>query len=534
MGEVGMISGSDNCDIRPVAPLRRSEAIARRQRAHRVTSIRGAVVMSKAVLCAYAESRGVGLRICARFFKWGVVAACFLLSVVPARPEYRVDTGDVIEIFVARVPDLQRRVTVKMDGTISFPLLGTIVVSGLSPSQLQAKIQSILATKVFQQRASDGREVELAIDPDIVTATVVEYRPIYVNGDVSKPGEYPYRPFMTARQAVAMSGGYDLMRARMVNPFFESADLRSEYASLWIELAKLQTRVWRIKTELGDKDNVDPDALLDVPLSRATISQTVKVETEQLAVSQADHQRQKAYLQRSIRQGDEQIAVLSEQQHQEDQGVRSDNEELQKVLELYGKGALPSPRVTDARRAVLLSSTRKLQTTAQLMQMKRQQDDLIRQMEKLDDQRKIDLLRELQEAAGKVGALRAKLQGVTEKLQYATARIAGGNDVKAKIAVIRKGETRIPADEDFELQPGDVVEVALRLDRLEYTAGATATAVTAHRAEQLERPSPAETAVTPAAQASGPDGVHTETGTVAAAGATPLPRSPPRGSRNEK
>jgi polysaccharide export outer membrane protein len=172
-------------------------------------------------LRVYAETlwHGDVLRICDnRFIKWGLLAACFLCSLVSARAEYRVDVGDVIEIFVARVPDLQRRVSVTLDGTISFPLLGSVAVAGLSPSQLQTKIQSILATKVFQQRASDGREIEVAIDPDEVTASVVEYRPIYVNGDVSKPGEYAYRAFMTARQAVAMSGGFDPLHMR-ANPW---------------------------------------------------------------------------------------------------------------------------------------------------------------------------------------------------------------------------------------------------------------------------------------------------------------------------
>ena len=51
------------------------------------------------------------------------------------------------------------------------------------------------------------------------------------------------------------------------------------------------------------------------------------------------------------------------------------------------QGSLISPRVTDARRAVLLSSTRKLQTSAQLMDVKKQQDEFKRKLEKLDDQR---------------------------------------------------------------------------------------------------------------------------------------------------
>ncbi|OKO88691.1 hypothetical protein AC629_08780 [Bradyrhizobium sp. NAS80.1] len=68
--------------------------------------------------------------------------------------------------------------------------------------------------------------------------------PFYVNGAVSKPGEYPYRPSITARQLVAVAGGYDFMRIRMSNPSLGSADLRSEYGS--------QARMWRIKTELEE------------------------------------------------------------------------------------------------------------------------------------------------------------------------------------------------------------------------------------------------------------------------------------------
>jgi polysaccharide export outer membrane protein len=123
--------------------------------------------------------------------------------------------------------------------------------------------------------------------------------------------------------------------------------------------------------------------------------------------------------------------------------------------------------VTDARRAVLLSSTMALQTAAQLMQVKRQQGDVVRQLERLDDQRRIKLLQDLQDARMALGQVWAKLQSTAEKVQYAGARsqLMHGHELKADIVVIRKGEkgwARIPAHEDFELQPGDAVEVALR------------------------------------------------------------------------
>src|SRR6266852_1112999 len=47
-----------------------------------------------------------------RLIKWGLPTVGFLCSVVPAAAEYQIDVGDVIEILVARVPELQRRVPV--------------------------------------------------------------------------------------------------------------------------------------------------------------------------------------------------------------------------------------------------------------------------------------------------------------------------------------------------------------------------------------------------------------------------------------
>ncbi|MHC2669413.1 hypothetical protein ACVI1J_001576 [Bradyrhizobium diazoefficiens] len=271
-----------------------------------------------------------------------------------------------------------------------------------------------------------------------------------------------------------MAGGYDIMRIRMNNPYIESADLRSEYGSLWTEFAKEQARMWRIRNELGEGAQINPGSLTDVPIVRSAISEIVHAETEYLKTKQSDYQQEKLFLQRGVRQGDDEIRVLSEQQKKEEEGFQSDLDELQKATDLYGKGALTSPRVTDARRAVLLSSTRRLQTSAQLLQVKKQQDEFARKLAKLDDQRRLDLLRELQETSVKLNQTREKLQSVGEKLQYTAmvrSQLARGASNKPEIAIVRKGDKgseRIIASEDSELQPGDAVEVSLRYqDRLD-------------------------------------------------------------------
>ena len=404
--------------------------------------------------------------------KWLLPIAGVLLSVLPASAAYHLEVGDVLEISVARVPELQHRVPVQLDGTISFPALGTIMAAGLSPLEVQAKIQATLATRVFRVRMPDGREDAIIIEPNDVTATVIEYRPIYVNGDVSKPGEHPYRPQMTVRQTVALSGGYDALHATTSNPFLDVADLRSESETLWADVTKAEMQVARLRAELDGKQDLDQNAIADSPLPRSAVAEIVRLETEELKTRLADYQREKAYLQRSVDQTNAEIGVLSEQESKEEQGTEADADELKRATDLYSKGTLTSTRVTDARRAVLLSSTRKLQITAQLMQVRKQQDDFARQLQRLDDQRRIKLLEELQDANVKLAQTRAKLDGVRQKLEYTSqmrSQLTRETPSSPQITVIRKGEkgwARTPVNEDFELQPGDVIEVALRFDQL--------------------------------------------------------------------
>ena len=410
----------------------------------------------------------IDVRNLVRCIIWGPLCVGLAISVTQAKAEYRVNIGDVLEIAVAGVPELRYRAPVQLDGNMSLPLVGMLPVAGLTLPQIRVQVGAAFANKPFRQRTPEGRENVIVIDPDEVTTIVADYRPIYVDGDVSKPGEYPYRPAITVRQLIAVAGGYDIMHMRMNNPYLESADLRGEYASLWTEFAKEQARMWRIKNELGDGSPISPAVLRDAPVARPVISEIINAETEYLKTKQSDYQHEKAFLQRGVEEGDDEFGVLSKQEKQEEQGYQQDVEELNKVTDLYSKGAVVSTRFTDARRAVLLSSTRKLQVTAQILQVKKQQNEFATQLERLDDQRRLNLLSELVDTSVKLNETREKLQSAGEKLEYTAmvrSQLARGGDNNAEFAIIRKGEKgqqRIIASEDTELQPGDAVEVTLR------------------------------------------------------------------------
>lgn len=411
---------------------------------------------------------------------WGrtaFAAGVLLLSISAARSESRLDAGDTLDITVAGIPDLKQRVAIQEDGSISFPLLGTLKVSGLSPSQASVKIKAGLAAKVFRQRTPDGRESVTVIEPDQVTAVIGEWRPVIINGDVSKPGEQKYHPSMTVREAVALSGGYDTMHLHADgNPFLTSADLQSEHTAQWTEFVKEQAGIWRIQNELGRQASFDQKVLTDVPIGRSTIAEIVGIEAQQLETRQADFEREKGFIQSEIKQTDGHIKVVSEQLKKDDEGLAADAQDLQRLSELFSKGAVPIPRVTDARRALLLSSTRKLQTQSQFMKLQRDRMEFARQGERIDAQRKSDLLRELQDRNVRLSEIRARLQSIDEKMRYTgvlKSQLVNGSGDKPELTVMRKtklGRERIDADEDYELQPGDVLEVALRQHPLDLSS----------------------------------------------------------------
>lgn len=107
---------------------------------------------------------------------------------------YKLGAGDVINISVYDEKDLSLEVRIGLSGQISYPLLGDVAVSGLSPKQLEDKMVA-------------GLKGPYLIDPS-VTVSIVEYRPFYVIGEVKKPGGYPFHPGLTVDKAISISGGF--------------------------------------------------------------------------------------------------------------------------------------------------------------------------------------------------------------------------------------------------------------------------------------------------------------------------------------
>ncbi|MDP4005833.1 polysaccharide biosynthesis/export family protein [Methylobacterium sp. NEAU K] len=394
----------------------------------------------------------------------------------PASAEYRISAGDTLEVTALSIPAFKQEATVGIDGTIMVPLLGEVPAVGLTLTELRQILQKSLPAKAVRQRNSDGKESIAVIEPDEIGVRIAKYQPVYLSGDVTKQGEHPFHPGMTVRQAIALAGGYNLLRFRMENPVVETANLRAEYDSVWASIARESANVWRLKAIIAaaraDKAPAPPpaatDAALGAPGSRATVAQ--KLAEQQLRLQISDITKEKEHLQRSLARSQTQLASLTEQQAKEKEGVTADADEYDQVRALFQRGAVVTTRLTDARRSVLLSSTRALQTLVQVTQLERDKSDVARKLERVDDQQALDALEKLQVAESNLTALRSRLNSVNDKLVYTGAlrtQLLSGSRARASLAVFRQNKTspdKIDAAEETELQPGDVVEVLLKPD----------------------------------------------------------------------
>jgi polysaccharide biosynthesis/export protein len=382
-----------------------------------------------------------------------------------ASAEYKLQSGDALEISVTGVPDLRQRSPIGLDGEIAFPLVGQIKVGGLSVAEARAKITRELSNKPYQQSTNDGREVQHLVLPNEIVVTVAEYRPIYVNGDVAKPGENMFRPGMTVRHAIALAGGYDQMRFRQANPFVQASDYRSEYEALWAEYASQQARVWRLRTELGEQGVEYAGKKAPIPAELS--ARFLQAETEHLKARMADREKDKALLQQAITKATLQLSILAEKKKKDDEGNQADTADFEKVRDLFQRGMTANARLSEVRRAALLSSDQLLQTIVEMSNIERQRGEYGRQLDKIDSQTRIDAWRELQDANLRIAQITARLKGTGEKLSYSgqlQSQLVQGAGGRPNITVYRKGEhgtERLAADEDLELAPGDVVEVAL-------------------------------------------------------------------------
>lgn len=172
------------------------------------------------------------------------------ITVLGLRPSadglYRLGTGDKLRVTIFNEGDLSGEFTIDGQGYVRLPLVGPVAAAGITTLGLESRIADAFVNGGY------------LLNPRI-SIEIMNYRPFYIIGEVSKPGEYAYVNSMTAPNAIALAGGFTdravestLMIRRLGDPKeheFEFDDTTRIYPGDVIRIER--TTYWSIMTMLA-------------------------------------------------------------------------------------------------------------------------------------------------------------------------------------------------------------------------------------------------------------------------------------------
>jgi len=137
-----------------------------------------------------------------KFFCNLLLVACCMLQVACSQPApltqsaattFILSPGDKIRLQVYEHPEFSGDFIVDAGGVISVPKAGAVDIAGKTLRQAETEV---------------GKQLSKELNNPQVSINMLEYRPIYVLGQVTQPGQYPYMSGMKVMNAIALARGY--------------------------------------------------------------------------------------------------------------------------------------------------------------------------------------------------------------------------------------------------------------------------------------------------------------------------------------
>jgi polysaccharide export outer membrane protein len=127
----------------------------------------------------------------------GGIYGCTPVALPPvpvASAPWPLGPGDKLRIIVFEQNQLGGEFVVDEDGAVSLPLAGRLKLAGLLTGQAEQLIADRLAGRIVKNPK--------------VNIDVLRYRPVYVYGEVTRPGAYEFAGNPSVIGAVTLAGGY--------------------------------------------------------------------------------------------------------------------------------------------------------------------------------------------------------------------------------------------------------------------------------------------------------------------------------------
>lgn len=382
-----------------------------------------------------------------------------------AAEEYRVAAQDRLRIKVSEWRPNSRELfewaalsgefAVSATGMLSLPVVGSFSVDSKTSTEIAALISERL------------KGVAGLVNAPATAVEIAQYRPIYVVGAVERPGEYAFRPMMTALQAVTIAGGFQ--RAEMALGRFERETIvaEGEIRVQQAQLTALLPRRDRLLAEMRKAEAVsfsdDIRRHADDGGAQAMLEESALFASRSKAArSQFDLLRQsRLLLEEELRT----LAAKAVTQKRQQDLVRR---ELDNINSLLSKGLAVSPRQLAVEQNLAQSESQALDLMLATARAKQEISRIDRAIADLENQREIEIGRELRETqlalrqtGERIAALRLLIHESTAlapRLQRQQERELS----RMRFSVQRRlGDAihEIAIDEAAAVLPGDIVRV---------------------------------------------------------------------------
>jgi protein involved in polysaccharide export with SLBB domain/uncharacterized protein YlxW (UPF0749 family) len=408
-----------------------------------------------------------------RHAKFALLALCVLFvggsqaaPPVNSNP-YRLGAEDKLRIRVYEWRDMYGQVhqdwaalndefTVGPSGDLSLPLIGSVPAAGQTIEAVTKEIADRL-----QIAAAMERQPKISVE-------VSKFRPFYILGAVSHPGEYPYRPGLTALQALGIAGGVFRPMQSMMQMQGNGEAAPADLHLVLLQYNRLVARHARLQAELDGQSEVKfPQDLIrnESDPGVATLLQ------QEGAAFAAHHDALEGGIasRREIKEMlEKEVISLQQKMASVDQEVSILKDELTKVSSLAQKGFEPLPRVIAARQNVMLLQRERLDLDTAMLRTKEEIGKTTQNIADLQDEDRKQLLRDVEETSVKLAELSARTGIADQAMSPAerTTKPAASSDVGGDGSVVytivrhdASGMHEIGGSEATLIQPGDTIRV---------------------------------------------------------------------------
>lgn len=342
---------------------------------------------------------------------------------------------------------------VSVSGTVSVPLIGEIEAAGLVPGDLAQAIGTAL------QRRTGLQEVPA------VTVQIVRYPPVFVTGNVDRPGMIEYSPGLTILKAVSLAGGRE-RRTGIADRYSDVDQIRyaGDLQRTNYQIKQQMARRARLQAEFRDQDRIVFPSEFEQAAPGSVLGLLRETEKIQFRTRIDALARQMASLSDLGTLLRKEIDVLDEKLGTQDEQIRIAREELEDITRLVSQKTVVRSRQTSLERVVADLQSNRLDMVIASTRAKQKLSETERDAVHLKGQRKIEVSASLQDAESQLEDLRIRRLTTLQLMQANGMQMADDSalDLLEYRIVSAPGAEPVLASAGTLLSPGDVVQVRFK------------------------------------------------------------------------